>query len=458
MLVVFVLGYVLIAFEHPLKIDKSASALIAGSLCWAIFALGLYEIDITSDTFTNFLNYFQSKDLSYTNEYIVENIDYVKKNFVLYELSHHLSEIGQILFFLLGAMTIVELVDAHQGFSVITDRIKTTNKVKLMWILCVLSFFFSATLDNLTTAIVMSALITKLIEDKKDLWLFAGMIIVSANAGGAWSPIGDVTTIMLWIGGQVTATNIITSVIIPSVVCMVVPLIYLTFKLKGNITRPTNTEALEHIANPTTPFERKFIFFLGGAGLLFVPVFKTITHLPPYIGILLSLGVMWLTTELLHRSKNHEAKSDLTVIGVLKKVDVPTIFFFLGILLAVASLQSMGHLNDMAVILDNTFDGNIYVINIIIGLLSAIVDNVPLVAGAMGMYEIGTGVFAVDGTFWEFLAYCAGTGGSVLIIGSAAGVAVMGILKIDFIWYIKKISFLALIGYLAGAATYILMQ
>ncbi len=284
------------------------------------------------------------------------------------------------------------------------------------------------------------------------------MIIVSANAGGAWSPIGDVTTIMLWIGGQVTATNIITSVIIPSVVCMVVPLIYLTFKLKGNITRPTNTEALEHIANPTTAFERKFIFFLGGAGLLFVPVFKTITHLPPYIGILLSLGVMWLTTELLHRSKNHEAKSDLTVIGVLKKVDVPTIFFFLGILLAVASLQSMGHLNDMAVILDNTFDGNIYVINIIIGLLSAIVDNVPLVAGAMGMYEIGTGVFAVDGTFWEFLAYCAGTGGSVLIIGSAAGVAVMGILKIDFIWYIKKISFLALIGYLAGAATYILMQ
>ena len=458
MLVVFVLGYVLIAFEHPLKIDKSASALIAGSLCWAIFALGLYEIDITSDTFTNFLNYFQSKDLSYTNEYIVENIDYVKKNFVLYELSHHLSEIGQILFFLLGAMTIVELVDAHQGFSVITDRIKTTNKVKLMWILCVLSFFFSATLDNLTTAIVMSALLTKLIEDKKDLWLFAGMIIVSANAGGAWSPIGDVTTIMLWIGGQVTATNIITSVIIPSVVCMVVPLIYLTFKLKGNITRPTNTEALEHIANPTTPFERKFIFFLGGAGLLFVPVFKTITHLPPYIGILLSLGVMWLTTELLHRSKNHEAKSDLTVIGVLKKIDVPTIFFFLGILLAVASLQSMGHLNDMAVILDNTFDGNIYVINIIIGLLSAIVDNVPLVAGAMGMYEIGTGVFAVDGTFWEFLAYCAGTGGSVLIIGSAAGVAVMGILKIDFIWYIKKISFLALIGYLAGAATYILMQ
>ena len=314
MLVVFVLGYVLIAFEHPLKIDKSASALIAGSLCWAIFALGLFEIDITSDTFTNFLNYFQTKDLSYTSEYIAENIDYVKQNFVLYELSHHLAEIGQILFFLLGAMTIVELVDAHQGFAVITDRIKTTNKVKLMWILCILSFFFSATLDNLTTAIVMSALLTKLIEDKKDLWLFAGMIIISANAGGAWSPIGDVTTIMLWIGGQVTAANIITSVIIPSIVCMLVPLVYLTFKLKGDITRPSNTEAIEHVTNPTTPFERKLIFFLGGAGLLFVPIFKTVTHLPPYIGILLSLGVMWLTTELLHRSKNHEAKSDLTVI------------------------------------------------------------------------------------------------------------------------------------------------
>ena len=239
MLVVFILGYTLIAFEHNLKIDKAASALLAGSLCWAIFALGLFEIDINSDNFGKFLTYFQTKDLNYTSEFIAQNIDYVKKNFVLYELSHHLAEIGQILFFLLGAMTIVELVDAHQGFSVITDRIKTNNKVKLMWILCILSFFFSATLDNLTTAIVMSALLTKLIEDKKDLWLFAGMIIISANAGGAWSPIGDVTTIMLWIGGQVTAANIITSVIVPSIVCMIIPLIYLTFKLKGNIQRPS---------------------------------------------------------------------------------------------------------------------------------------------------------------------------------------------------------------------------
>jgi Na+/H+ antiporter NhaD/arsenite permease-like protein len=239
---------------------------------------------------------------------------------------------------------------------------------------------------------------------------------------------------------------------------MIIPLVYISFKMKGELAPITLNEEIEHLKNPTTNFERNFIFFLGVAGLLFVPVFKTITHLPPYVGILFSLGIIWLATEIIHRSKNHEQKTELTVIGVLKKVDVPTIFFFLGILLAVASLQSMGHLNDMAMLLDNTFNGNIFAINIIIGLLSSIVDNVPLVAGAMGMYEIGIGDFAVDGTFWEFLAYCAGTGGSVLIIGSAAGVAVMGILKIDFIWYVKKISVLALMGYAAGAITYILMQ
>ena len=458
MLIIFIVGYAFIAFEHNIKIDKAASALITGSLCWAIFALGLFEIDINSNNFENFLKYFQSKEINYTSDFINQNIGYVKKKFVLYELSHHLSEIGQILFFLLGAMTIVEVVDCHQGFSVITDRIKTNNKVKLMWILCILSFIFSATLDNLTTAIVMSALLTKIINDKEDLWLFAGMVIISANAGGAWSPIGDVTTIMLWIGGQVTAINIITSLIIPSIICMIVPLLYLTFKLKGNIKRPKQINEIGHSINPTSKFEKKIIFSLGVLGLLFVPIFKTITGLPPFVGILFSLGVMWLTTEILHRNKNHEEKSKLIVIGVLKKIDTATIFFFLGILLAVASLQSMGHLNDMAIILENSFNGNIYAINIIIGLLSAIVDNVPLVAGAMGMYEIGTGVFAVDGIFWEFLAYCAGTGGSVLIIGSAAGVAAMGILKIDFFWYVKKISLLALIGYFAGALTYILMQ
>ena len=428
MLVVFILGYLAIALEHPIKIDKAASALIIGALGWALYA-------------------FSGADAHHVGEH----------------LSHHLVDIAEILFFLLGAMTIVELIDAHQGFAVITDKITTTKRVPLMWILTILSFFFSAALDNLTTAIVMSALLTKLIKDKEDLWMFAGMVIIASNAGGAWSPIGDVTTIMLWIGGQVTAANIITSIIVPSMVCLIVPMIYISFRLKGNITKPSTNVAIEHTTNSTTPFERKFVFFLGVAGLLFVPIFKTVTHLPPYVGILFSLGVMWLATELLHRSKNHEHKSDLTVIGVLKKIDVPTIFFFLGILLAVASLQSMGHLGDMAVILNDAFNGQsaegIYIINMIIGLLSSIVDNVPLVAGAMGMYEVSeAGFYAVDGLFWEFLAYCAGTGGSVLIIGSAAGVAVMGILKIDFIWYVKRISFLALIGYIAGAITYILMQ
>jgi len=424
MIIVFVLGYMAIALEHSIKVDKAASALIIGGLGWALYA-------------------FSGVDAHHINEH----------------LSHHLKDIAEILFFLLGAMTIVELIDAHEGFSIITDKITTNKRVALLWILSIITFFFSAALDNLTTAIVMAALLTKLIKDKEDLWMFAGMVILSANAGGAWSPIGDVTTIMLWIGGQVTAANIITSVFLPSVVCALVPLIYLTFRLKGEITRPIRVETKEHYLDPTTPFERNLIFYMGVAGLLFVPIFKTVTHLPPYVGILLSLGVLWLVTEILHRSKNHEQKSALSVIGVLKKVDVPTIFFFLGILLAVASLQSAGQLDIVATFLDKTFNGDIYIINIIIGLLSSIVDNVPLVAGAMGMYEIAPmGEFAVDGKFWEFLAYCAGTGGSVLIIGSAAGVAVMGILKIDFIWYMKNISLLALMGYLAGAATYIFMQ
>ena len=428
MIVVFIVGYAAIALEHPLKVDKAASALIIGGLGWGLFAF----TGIDAHTLTH-------------------------------EIQHHIVDIAEILFFLLGAMTIVELVDAHQGFSIITDKITTNKKVYLIWILSVITFFFSAVLDNLTTAIVMAALLPKLIKDKETLWLFAGVLILAANAGGAWSPIGDVTTIMLWIGGQVSAANIITSVIVPSIVCAVVPLIYLSFKLKGDVERPKEILSNDHNKNLTTNFERNLIFYLGVCGLLFVPVFKTVTHLPPYVGMIFSLGVLWLVTEIIHRKKNYEEKSKLSVIGVLKKVDTPTIFFFLGILLAVASLQSAGQLDIVASYLDTTFNGQtaegIYIINIIIGLLSAIVDNVPLVAGAMGMYPVAdTGMYAVDGMFWEFLAYCAGTGGSVLIIGSAAGVAVMGILKIDFIWYLKNISFLAIIGYAAGAMTYILMQ
>jgi Na+/H+ antiporter NhaD/arsenite permease-like protein len=376
-------------------------------------------------------------------------------------LLHHLSEISSILFFLIGAMTIVELVDAHEGFSVITDKIKTTNKVKLMWIICVLSFFFSAALDNLTTSIVMVSLLRKLIEDKKDRWFFAGMVVVAANAGGAWSPIGDVTTTMLWIKGQITAAGIIKVLIIPSIFTLLAPLAILSFRLKGNVTRPVRVESADHYTDPTTPFERNFVFFAGVAGLIFVPIFKTVTHLPPFMGMMLSLGVLWLITDIIHRRKPSEVRHELSVLGVVRKIDTPSVLFFLGILLAVASLQSMGQLGDLAIALDNSIGTNtesgVYAVSIIIGLLSSIVDNVPLVAAAMGMYEVTTtGLFMVDGVFWEFLAYCAGTGGSALIIGSAAGVAVMGLEKIPFGWYLKNISLLALVGYFAGAAVYIL--
>ena len=457
MIIVFVLGYIAIALEHPIKVDKAASALLIGGLGWALLAIGFVEIidfEIVSNKFNSFKEWYGLKNPG-------KEISELK--FLKYELSHHLVDIAEILFFLLGAMTIVEVVDTHGGFSIITDKITTNKKVALMWILSVITFFFSAALDNLTSSIVMAALLTKLIKDKEDLWMFAGIIILSANAGGAWSPIGDVTTIMLWIGGQVSAENIIVSLIVPSIVCTLVPLIYLSFRLKGSVKRPELSEFSEEEKVRTSSFEKNLIFYLGVLGLLFVPIFKTITNLPPYLGMILSLGFLWTITEIIHRNKTKKEKSKLSVITTLKKIDTATIFFFLGILLAVAALQSAGQLDIVAKWLDTSFNGQtkngIYIINIIIGLLSSIVDNVPLVAGAMGMYPISeTGYYAADGLFWEFLAYCAGTGGSVLIIGSAAGVAVMGILKVDFIWYLKNISLLALMGYLAGAATYILMQ
>jgi len=464
LIIIFVIGYLAIALEHPIKIDKAASALVMGGIIWGALALGIDDL-VTKEFLSEFYEKFKTKFNSLKEIGVYSSDEYAKPiKFLKYELSHHLVDIGEILFFLLAAMTIVELVDSHQGFSIITDKITTKRKVPLMWILCVISFFFSAVLDNLTTSIVMAALISKMIKDKKDLWMFAGMIIISANAGGAWSPMGDVTTIMLWVGGQVTAWNIIYSIFIPSLVCMIVPLLYISFKLKGSIQSPDLTSLNSEISSVNT-FERNLIFYMGVLGLLFVPIFKITTGLPPYVGMLLSLGVLWVTTEILHRDKNYEQRRHLSVIGVLKKVDTPTIFFFLGILLAVAGLQSAGQLDIVAKYLENTFSGEnkIYIINVLIGLMSALVDNVPLVAGAMGMYEIGPiqdGILAYpqDHKFWQFLAYCAGTGGSVLIIGSAAGVAVMGILKIDFMWYVKRISFLALIGYVAGAITYIIMQ
>ena len=370
----------------------------------------------------------------------------------------------------MGAMTIVELIDAHQGFSVITDKITSKKEIILLWTLSIITFFLSATLDNLTTSIVMISLLRKLVYDQKERWFFAGIIIISANAGGAWSPIGDVTTTMLWIGNQITAVNIIQELIVPSLICMIIPLVILSFRMRGKVVTPQYTEEKEHIENKTTALERNVVFFTGIGGLLFVPIFKTTTGLPPYMGMMFSLGVLWIVTELLHRSKNHEEKSHLSVIGVLRKIDMVSILFFLGILLAISSLQSAGHLTELAYYFKEHLK-NIYAINIAIGLLSAIVDNVPLVAASMGMYKIETAQslaamdpaayefahhFIQDGNFWEFLAYCAGTGGSVLIIGSASGVAVMGLERIPFGWYVKHISLWALIGYFAGAAYFIL--
>ena len=453
LILIFVLGYLFIALEHNLHIDKAASALITGTLCWAVLVLGYHEAPAhLVDSFNDFVH--GDGHGSHGG---------ALKVFFEHRLLHHMEEISSILFFLLGAMTIVELVDAHNGFAVITDRIKTRKKSRLLWIIAVLTFFFSAALDNLTTSIVMISLLRKLIADKPTRWLFAGAVIISANAGGAWSPIGDVTTTMLWIGGQLTTPVIIAHLILPSIVCMVVPIGIMSARMKGEVERPEANDSDEE-ADPTTPGERNLIFAMGVSGLLFVPIFKTVTHLPPFMGMMLSLGVLWLTTEVLHRSKNDQERKQLSVVGVLRKIDTASVMFFLGILLAVGALQEAGHLIASADWL-RTALGDVYLINIAIGLLSAIVDNVPLVAASMGMYEVaapGTmdlwmGNFVQDGIFWQFLAYCAGTGGSALIIGSAAGVAVMGLEKIDFVWYLKKMSLLAIAGYLAGCGVYWLM-
>jgi Na+/H+ antiporter NhaD/arsenite permease-like protein len=451
MVLVFVLGYMAIALEHPLKVDKAATALIIGTLCWVFYMFGAEQIlsmgySLSWEHFK--LAHPDVSGIEAIHEFIVEN-----------EIIRHIGDIGEILFFLLGAMTIVEVVDQHQGFKVITDKIHTTNKVKLLWILSFLTFFMSSLLDNLTTTIVLVALLRKLVNDKETRWFFASMVVLAANAGGAWSPIGDVTTIMLWIGGQVTSLKIIEGVFLPSLVCMTIPLIVLSFSMKGSVTRPKSSIDTKEF---TTQGERVLMLILGISGLLFVPVFKSYTHLPPYMGMLLSLGLIWVVSEIMHKDKPDEIKHKLKVTAILRRVDVPTVLFFLGILSAVAALQSAGQLNMLAKFLDEKLH-NIFLIDIAIGVLSSVVDNVPLVAGAMGMYPVAdpgtTGYmasFVQDGAFWEFLAYTAGTGGSMLIIGSAAGVAAMGLEKIDFIWYLKRISWLALIGYLGGSAVYYL--
>ncbi len=416
--VIFIIGYIGIMLEHPLKINKAATALITGVLCWTAFAL-------------------LSEDREAPSHLVTE----------------YLGEVAGILFFLLGAMTIVELIDAHDGFEIITNRIQTTDKRKLVWLLGFITFFLSAVLDNLTTTIVLVSLLRKLIAEKNDRLLYAGLVIIAANAGGAWSPIGDVTTTMLWIGGQITASSIIAQTIIPSLVCFVVPAFIISRQMKGNIERKTEMEKNENYTSSN--WQRNAVFWIGVGALLFVPVFKTFTHLPPYMGVLFGLGVMWVITEFIHSGKSEKEKGLLSVNHALRKIDTPSILFFLGILLSIAALQATGILTNLATSMSNSI-GNIKIITLSIGLLSAVVDNVPIVAAVQGMYSLDqypTGHF-----FWEFLAYCAGTGGSCLIIGSAAGVAAMGIEKIEFFWYLKKIGWLALIGYLAGAATFILQH
>ncbi len=451
MAIIFVVGYLCIALEHPLKLDKAASAILTAALTWAVLVLGADQILPALEQSGS-----QAADAS---GYAVET------------LRHHLGEIAEILFFLLGAMVIVELIDAHGGFKVITDRIKTRKRVSLLWIISLLTFFLSAVLDNLTTTIVMVSLLRKLVRGRPERWLYVGMVVIAANAGGAWSPIGDVTTTMLWIGGQITAQQVVVTLFVPSLVCLLAPLVILSFRLKGNAPRPRVRAHVADSGHETTEAERNAVLIIGIGALISVPVFKTITGLPPYMGILFGLGILWVVTEIMHRNKKPEIKHPLSVVGILHRVDTTSILFFLGILLAVSALATAGHLGQIAVALRDGL-GNVFAINYVVGLLSAVVDNVPLVAGAMKMYPLVTesalastaapelewvSQFVTDGRFWELLAFCAGTGGSALIIGSAAGVAAMGMEKIGFFWYIKHVTLLAFTGYTAGVLVYYLM-
>lgn len=417
LLIIFAIGYLAIAFEHQIKVNKAASALITGVLCWTIYILNGADHDVAH-----------------------------------HALLEHMGEISGILFFLLGAMTIVELIDAHDGFEPISSSIRTTNKFKLLGIIAVLAFFLSAILDNLTTTIVLISLIAKLVKDSKEKLIFASTIVISANAGGAWSPIGDVTTTMLWIGNQVTTKELIRTVFLPSVVSAVLPFIGMGYALKGKLP-PSQKDNTIMISSKAS--ERNLVLIIGLLSLLFVPVFKTLTGLPPFMGMLFSLGAMWVITEMIHSGKDIIDKDNLSVNFAIRKIDTPSILFFLGILISVAALQSAGTLKEMADYL-NTQIGNQKTIVVVLGFLSAIIDNVPLVAATQGMYSLSD--FNTDHPFWLFLAYCSGTGGSILIIGSAAGVAAMGLTKIEFFWYLKKVSFWAIIGYLSGAAVFVLMS
>lgn len=416
LIVIFIVAYAAIAMEQPLGINKSSSALICAGLLWTIYSLSSCDHALVG-----------------------------------HQLNESLASTAQIVFFLMGAMTIVEVVDAHNGFEVITSRIRTTKLSSLMWLVGFVTFFLSAVLDNLTTTIVMMSLMKKILDKQEDRLFFAGMIIVAANAGGAWSPIGDVTTTMLWIGGQITALAIMEGLFLASLANLIVPLLVVSWMLRGReVVSPPQADDSRLLQ--TTLFERNLMFFMGLGILICVPIFKTVTHLPPFMGILFGLGILWLVGELIHRHKDDDEKLHLTLVHALMKIDMSTIVFFIGILLSVAALEHTHILTSLSGWLDRTV-GRLDVIVAIIGMVSAVVDNVPLVAASMGMYSLAQ--YPADNFLWEFMAYCAGTGGSILIIGSAAGVAAMGLEKIHFFWYVKRISALALAGYFAGIAVYI---
>jgi len=431
-IVAFVAGYLCIALESLTKINKAAIALLMCVVCWTLLMVspGAYYPDVASDG-------------------VLHHISEV--------IEHHLGDAAGTLFFLMGAMTIVEIVDSNGGFNFVRDIMKTRSKRKLLWRVAIATFFLSAILDNLTTSIVMIMVLRKLVQSREERLIYAALIIISANSGGAFSPIGDVTTIMLWIKGVITTQGILTEIFIPSLVSMLVPAFILQYSLSGKFDKEQNLVTAE--VSQFTKVQRNIIFWLGVGGLVFVPIFKSITHLPPFMGILLVLGVLWTVTEIFHYNTSEDDTMAKRVSDLLSRIDLSTIMFFLGILMAVAVLQEIGVLTALGTGLNDVFVGNYYVINGIIGVLSSIVDNVPLVAGCMGMYPVAeTGAMGIDGIFWQLLAYCAGVGGSMLIIGSAAGVVVMGLEKITFGWYLKRITWIAFVGYLAGIVTYWLQQ
>jgi Na+/H+ antiporter NhaD/arsenite permease-like protein len=433
-IIVFCIGYFCIAIESVTKINKAAIALLMFVATWTLFMIA-------------------------PESYLPDAIDAMKASVVSTAIEHHLGSTATTLFFLMGAMTIVELVDQNGGFNFVRDTLQTKSKRALLWRIAFMTFILSAILDNLTTSIVMIMILRKLVSDKQDRLIYAALVVIAANSGGAFSPIGDVTTIMLWNKGVITAAGVIMEIFIPSVVSMVIPAYILSLSLKGTLV-PAQETVVADDGDPLTPNQRKIIFFLGVGGLIFVPIFKTITHLPPFVGILLVLGVLWTVTEIFYcrihqEGEDTHAGTQKRVSKMLSRIDMDTILFFLGILMAVACLETIGALTLLGQTLDVVFAGNHYLVTGIIGVLSSIVDNVPLVAGCMGMYPVqAVGDMAIDGIFWQLLAYCAGVGGSMLIIGSAAGVVVMGLEKITFGWYMKKITWIAFVGYLAGIVCY----